>query len=594
MANEYKMSLSYPNPSLGQMAPLEDRTGSGQTEGESEQTAVADAPHVPQAPIAVSGARQVVLMGSLLVGLLFSSLDTSIVSTSLVTISHELNDFVNAPWIVLAYLLTYMGFAICIAKLSDIYGRRNMLVLSWIIFMGFSMGCASSKDMTALILCRAFQGIGASGLYSLTQIGLLEVGPVHRPSLIGAMIGATLAIAFVLGPLLGGIIAQLSDWRWLFNMNIPCGLMTILFITNFWPEEKAAHLLSWRAFTRIDFVGSVSLLCSSGLLVFAMQQAGSQTFDWGSPAIVSTIVLSAITFVVFVWWEVFLESKGLRHVEPIFPMHLMSRRVYVAGLLLTFLTGFPYISLSIVIPERFQIVDGENVLMAGIHILPLLGACAVGSFLGGCLSSKRNNTSYTLVGASCLQLLGVGLMTTLTGTHASEGAQYGYQAIFGLGVGLSFSAVTIMTSILAAEPSVRAAAQGAVAQARVLGGCIGLAICTVLFNVHVNRNLKGDLTPEQLDKLHRSPLSGLQLPADVQDRIKSVYVGAFGQEIQVMGLACAVMVVVSLFTLEKHPAPLTRLTGSAPAAKDESSSFRRGSDSGTEINTISSSHHQAV
>jgi len=69
------------------------------------------------------------------------------------------------------------------------------------------------------IVCRAFQGIGASGLYSLTQIGLVEIGPVHRPSLIGAMIGATLAIAFVLGPLLGGIIAQLSDWRWLFHMK---------------------------------------------------------------------------------------------------------------------------------------------------------------------------------------------------------------------------------------------------------------------------------------------------------------------------------------------------------------------------------------
>lgn len=100
-------------------------------------------------------------------GLLFSSLDTSIVSTSLVTISHDLDDFVNAPWIVLAYLLTYMGlsvpelgyhegltsgtgFAVCISKLSDIYGRRNMLVMSWVLFIGFSLGCASAKDMVAL------------------------------------------------------------------------------------------------------------------------------------------------------------------------------------------------------------------------------------------------------------------------------------------------------------------------------------------------------------------------------------------------------------------------------------------------------------
>ena len=74
-------------------------------------------------------------------------------------------------------------------------------------------------EMFFSIICRAFQGIGASGLYSLTQIGLVEVGPIHRPSLIGALIGATLAIAFVLGPILGGVISQLSDWRWLFNLK---------------------------------------------------------------------------------------------------------------------------------------------------------------------------------------------------------------------------------------------------------------------------------------------------------------------------------------------------------------------------------------
>lgn len=252
----------------------------------------------------------------------------------------------------------------------------------------------------------------------------------------------------------------------------------------------------------------------------------------------------------------------------------------------TLLTGFPYISLCIIIPERFQIVDGEKALMAGVHILPLLGACAGGSFLGGALSSKRNNTSYSLVAASCLQLLGVGLMTTVTGAHTNAAAQYGYQAIFGLGVGLSFSAATIMTNMFAAEPDTRASAHGAVAQARVLGGCIGLSICTVLFNAHVNRQLSRDLTGEELEMLHRSPLTGLQLPPRLRELVKAVYVGAFGQQIQVMGLACTVMVVVSLFTLERHPMPLQSMA--ATVRKDEASSFHRGSDSATEINTISS------
>lgn len=220
--------------------------------------------------------------------------------------------------------------------------------------------------------------------------------------------------------------------------------------------------------------------------------------------------------------------------------------------------------------------------MAGLHILPLLGACAVGSFLGGALSSKRNNTSYTLLGAACLQLLGVGLMSTLVEPDARVTAQYGFQVVFGLGVGLSFSAATIMTSIMAAERSELASAQGAVSQARVLGGCIGLSACTVIFNAHVNESLSSTLTPDQLEGLHRSPLSGLGLSAELREHIREVYARAFSEEVKVMTLVCVAMVVIALFTLERHPAPIERLTAGVKVEGGGEAS-RRASDSGTEL-----------
>ncbi|KAK0759834.1 hypothetical protein N5P37_008024 [Trichoderma harzianum] len=579
MTTEYRVSLSYPNPSLGQMVAGSQASNSMDDEASRAKIGYGSSSQV-------TGLHQAALVITLLVGLLISTLDTTIVSTSLVTISNDLGDFVNAPWIVLAYLLTYMGFAVCISKMSDIYGRKNILVLSWVIFSGFSLGCANSKHMTALIVCRAFQGIGASGLYSLTQIALVEVGPVHRPSLIGAMIGATLAIAFVLGPLLGGLISRLSDWRWLFNLNIPFGLIAILAITSFWPQEDVSHLLSWEAFASIDFIGSATLLCSSSLLVFAIQQAGSQTFAWSSPVIISALIISGVSWAAFIYWEVVLDSKRHRHIEPIFPIRLMLHRVYASSLLLTLLTGFPYISLTVIIPERFQIVNGEDALMAGIHLFPLLGACAVGSFLGGAISSKQNNTSYTLIGSSCLQLLGLGLMTTRSGANSAEPSQYAYQAIFGLGVGLCFSATTIVTSISTAESGEKATAQGAVAQARVLGGSIGLSICTVIFNIHVNRYLEGHLTKGQLESLHRSPLSGLQLPVDQRDIVKTVYAGAYSEEIKILACICSVMVIAALFTLERHPTPLRIV--SSKSKEDQFS--RRGSESETEMTDLHNTH----
>lgn len=247
----------------------------------------------------------------------------------------------------------------------------------------------------------------------------------------------------------------------------------------------------------------------------------------------------------------------------------------------TLLTGFPYVSLAIIIPERYQLVDRESVLTASVHILPLLAACAIGSFLGGAISSKKNNTAYTLVAASCLQLLGVTLMSIIS--PKIKATQYVFQITFGLGVGLCFSAATIMTNLIAPEQQTRAAAQGAVAQARVLGGCIGLSICTVVFNSHVNRLLKSELSAEQLVQIHRSPIAGLQFPDEKQDLVRSVYSGAFTEETRLMIVMCAVMVAASLFTLEKNPPPLEILT-SFPKEQPLSS---RNSNSTTELDEFS-------
>lgn len=220
-------------------------------------------------------------------------------------------------------------------------------------------------------------------------------------------------------------------------------------------------------------------------------------------------------------------------------------------------------------------------------MLPLLGSCAAGSFLGGALSCRKNNTSYTLVAAAFLQLLGVGLMTMLSENSSNRISQYLFQAVFGMGVGLCFSAATIMTNIVASEPTERAPAQGAVAQARVFGGCLGLSICTVVFNSNANRYLETNLNTAQLGQLQRSPLSGLQLPAELRSLVKAVYAAAFAEEIKLMALICSVMVVVSLFTLEKQPAPLERLT----ARQRISMQSHRRSESQTEMHDTVSIHH---
>lgn len=226
----------------------------------------------------------------------------------------------------------------------------------------------------------------------------------------------------------------------------------------------------------------------------------------------------------------------------------------------TFLTGFSYISLSILIPERAQILRRASVIAAGLNVLPLLGSCAVGSFLGGVLSRKRNNTSYTLISASFLQLVGTGLLAALTQNESSRWAESLSEAIFGLGVGLSFSGTTIMTSIMITGPKQRASAQGGVAQARVLGGCLGLTTCTVAYNSQVSRYFGSQLNEAQMQLVSRVLLDSSAMEGKFFDSLRRVYFAAYDIDFQIMCLVAIPTVMISLLTLETRPTALEHLT----------------------------------
>ncbi|KAK3392957.1 major facilitator superfamily domain-containing protein [Podospora didyma] len=499
---------------------------------------------------------------------MFSCLDTSIVSTALYTISRDFDNYQDAPWAILGYLLTYMSFAVGFSKLSDIYGRRNLLAVAWVLFSGFSIWCALATSMQQLIVARALQGIGGSGLYSLAQVCLVEQGP-HRPEIVGALVGITLSISYVLGPLLGGAISGWT-WRGVFWINVPFGVLALIGIYTLWPEERRKKYDGWTAISKIDFFGNMLLILASILLVYAIQEGGSFVWKWSSPVIIWSLVVSGVSWILLAMWEYYLFYGDSKTVQPIFPLRLAMGRVYLSSLLVTFITGFVYISLVIKIPERLHIISNNDALGAGINLLPMLGPCAFGSFMGGLISKKKNLTSQTLIVGSILQLIGIGLIynvTSDTGDHSDEKLQYflGCTAIYGLGVGLCFAASTIIAAIEARHEDF-AAAQGAVAQARVFGGAIGLAICTVIFNEMLNRELgprSGSHISEQLlDKINRSPMNKDTWSEMSKDPLKIIeyrqaYRTAFNGEMLTMTIIAAVGFVLSLGTYKSNPPLVT-------------------------------------
>ncbi|KAM0280661.1 hypothetical protein ACHAQH_003969 [Verticillium albo-atrum] len=555
--------LPYPNHTLGDMADLSNVAFDQTRRGKGSASL-----NPGRRPL--GRARQNVLVCCLLLGFFFSTVDTCIVSIPLLAISKEFDDFTSSTWVILAYLLTYMAFATGIAQLSDIYGRRNLLLLCWTIFIAFSMGCGAATSMTALIICRGFQGLGGSGLYSIAQVSIVEIGPGHRPGLVGAMMGGVLACAFICGPLVGGLITEKASWRWIFNMNVPFGLAILGAISCFWPHEpQMANVLSWSAFISIDFVGGFSLLCATGFLVYGTQWGGSQVVAWDDPEIVAALTIASACWIIFLTWEYLLAKKRFPHIQPLFPVRLATERVYMTGLLVTLLTGFPFVPLTINIPQRFQIIHDERPLTAGVHLLPMLGACAFGSFASGAICSKRNFLCWILMAAAGLQLLGLGLMSTLNEPNDNVRQSYGYQAIFGLGTGLVFSAATILAAVKTSAHNDLAVANGAMAQVRVLGGCIGIAVSTIIFNTHFNTALREQLTPDDMRQLHRSPTVAIQWSQEQRKAVHEVYAIAYSEELKVMTYVAAATLLVAFFTYEKNPTPIHRAVAAAKERHDK-------------------------
>ncbi|KAF5137063.1 Multidrug resistance protein 3 [Metarhizium anisopliae] len=458
-------------------------------------------------------------------GLFLSMVDTSIVATCLYAVGTEFRDLNSVNWVALSYTLAYMGFSVVFSRISDITGRRDAFVAAYVVFVAFSLACGFSRTLHQLIAFRALQGIGGSGLYSLSMVMLSELSPAHLRQYIATMIGLVVAMSGVLGPVLGGLG--------------PIGAASLATFVFSWPNRRHLPHHERHSWKQLDWPGAFLTVAAAVLVVFSFQNAGqtpgtaSHGNNWGSAVFIAPLVVGVVCWGALMLWEYGVEYRLSRRFIPVLPLGIFRSVVYTSGVINTLLLGLPYLLLIYIVPLRIQIVGGKSALLAGVMLLPMLVAVALGSLVSGAVNSKTPVITETLLAGSCLMVLGCGLLTTLS-TQELDGAKLlGFIALCGMGFGLTVSSSTMIASIKVA-PKHYAPAQGILAQLRIFGGSLGIAASTAILRTKT----QGGLLP--VGKRES------QAPGSQSQSVKMAFAEAFRTDMMVATAVSGAAVILAL------------------------------------------------
>jgi EmrB/QacA subfamily drug resistance transporter len=430
--------------------------------------------------------RNAVLFAVLL-GLFLSALDQTVVGTALPRIVTDLHGNGLYTWVVTAYLLTSTITVPIYGKLSDIYGRKIMLLIGISIFLAGSWLCGLSQDMNQLILFRSLQGLGAGALF---PISLAVIGDLFTPRERGryqGLFGAVFGLSFIIGPFVGGWLTDNASWHWVFYVNMPIGLAALAVIAtvlpNFHPDTgvtlRDLDYLGIALFT----AGVVPLLI--GLTNKGLTDSHGKLYEWTDPSVGGLILLGLIVLIAFL----FVEARAK---QPIIPLNLFRIRTYSATNLATFMVAFGMFASIIFLPRYFQAVRGISATESGYMIWPLLVGLIGSSIGGGMLISKTGRYKLLMVTAMCLLIVASFLMTHLT-SYTTDPYLWFWMLLMGMGIGPAMSGFTVVVQNVA-PPAQLGVATSTLTFLRQVGGSVGLAIAGTVFSQSFTQKLPGALT----------------------------------------------------------------------------------------------------
>lgn len=452
-----------------------------------------------------------VIMGALMLTMLLSALDQTIVSTALPRIAVELQGLNKLSWVATAYLLTSAIATPIYGKLGDLYGRKKLFQISIVIFLIGSVLCGLSQNIDQLIFFRAVQGIGGGGLMALILAIIGEIVPVRQRGRYQAYFGAVFAISSVAGPLLGGLFTEHLDWRWIFYINLPLGLLALSAVA------ARLHLPVHRNEHKIDYAGAGLLTVAIVSLLLVCVWGGVE-HAWTSSTILGLIASTVVFAVAFILRE-------RRAAEPIIPLSLFRNDIFVAATLLSFLSGFAMFAAILYIPQYQQIVRGNTPTESGLLMLPLVAGMLTASITSGRLISKTGRYRLMPIIGTLVLTLGIWLFShlTLTTSHVVLSL---WMVVIGAGLGMFMQVATLAVQN-ATERAQLGTATSTVTFFRSIGSSLGGAVFGTILISRLTHHIHEAL-PQAGNVASSALTTGTTaIPAAIKEQVLGAYVASF-------------------------------------------------------------------
>ena len=435
------------------------------------------------APGEVLTKRQTItVMVGLMLGMFLSSLDQTIVSTSIYTIANDLDGLSLQAWATTAYLITSTVSTPLYGKLSDIFGRRPLYLAAIVIFLAGSLYAGSVHSMTELAIARGIQGMGAGGLLALALTIIGDIVALKDRAKFQGYFMSVFGISSVLGPVVGGAFAGSANilgfdgWRWVFFINLPIGLAALAVVFLY------LHLPAKHVKQKIDYWGAAAITLAIVPLLLVAEQGRS--WGWTAPASLLCIGLGVVGIVAFLLAEKRAGDYAL------IPLRLFRNLTFGLSSLLNFIIGIGMFGAIAMLPMYLQLVKGLTPTEAGLMMITFTVGILTGSITAGRTISSGTYRIFPIVGTAVLTAAAVAMGLSL-GVDTGLWVPGLIAVFFGLGLGFCMQPLTLAMQV-SVPPKDMGVGTSSAAFFRSMGGAVGTAVfISMLFSLAADKIANG-------------------------------------------------------------------------------------------------------